>query len=351
MRARVAESPAEAGLFLALAPMDGVTDAVHRELMTDLHGGASGISMCVSEFVRVTDRPVVPHVLLRHCPELARGGTTRAGVPVLVQILGGAPEPMAATAACAVGLGARGIDINFGCPAKVVNQHDGGAAILKSPCRVETITAAVREAVPRELPVSVKIRLGWDSAERVEEVVRAAENGGATWITIHARTRVQGYKPPVDWHAIGRARRAVGIPVVANGDLCTPEDLERCAEASGCVAFMIGRGAMARPRLFRRIRGHGEPDLDVAWVSGLVREYAGRLVAAGRTDHAALGLVKQWLRLAAPASPSLETIFCAIKREHDLRRACTILNAWARARCSGAGSVKSTPAYSQSPDQ
>ncbi|MCA9657477.1 MAG: tRNA-dihydrouridine synthase, partial [Myxococcales bacterium] len=147
-RTQVARGPADAGLFLALAPMDGVTDAVFRDLMTGLFGGRSGISLCVSEFVRVTQQPAPKKVLLRHCPELRTDGRTAAGVPVFVQILGGDPQPMAVTARRAAELGAPGIDINFGCPAKTVNNHDGGATLLKYPARLRGIVAAVRDAVP-----------------------------------------------------------------------------------------------------------------------------------------------------------------------------------------------------------
>ena len=320
-RSVVARRPDAPGLFVALAPMDGVTDWVYRELLTDLHGGDSGISLCVSEFVRVTERRVVDHVLRRHCPELDHGGKTRAGVPVFVQILGGNPEPMAATAARAAELGAPGVDINFGCPAKTVNRHDGGATILKCPQRVEAITAAVRKAVDDRVPVTVKIRLGWSDADAVEDVARAAEHGGADWLTIHARTRLQLYRPPVDWPALGRAQAAVSFPVVANGDIDSVQTLRACGATSGCSAFMVGRGAMGRPRLFRQIRGATEPDLDLPWLSELLADYVRRLLAAGAPERAALGRLKQWLRLAAPAFPVLKDLFDVTKRSRTLDEA------------------------------
>lgn len=320
-RARVAPRPDAPGLFLALAPMDGVTDWVYRDLLTDLAGGRSGISQCVSEFVRVTRDRVQPQVLRRHCPELDHGGRTRAGVEVFVQLLGGQPGPMADSAALAAELGAPGIDINFGCPAKTVNNHDGGATILKTPQRVEAIVAAVRRAVPAAVPVTVKIRLGWDGPERLADIARAAEAGGGAWLTVHARTRMQGYRPPVDWSALARAREAIRIPVVANGDLVTVEDLRRCAERSGCHAFMIGRGSMGRPWLFRRIRGHAEPDFDPVRYRALLREYAARLLAGGAPERAALGRLKQWLRLGAPAFAEVDAMFQAIKVQRTLAEA------------------------------
>jgi tRNA-dihydrouridine synthase C len=322
-RQRVAARPTEPGLFLVLAPMDGVTDHVYRDLLTSLAGGQSGISLCVSEFVRVTRERVPPFVLRRACPELDTGGRTRAGVEVFVQLLGGEPGPMAETAALAAELGAPGIDINFGCPAKTVNDHDGGASILRTPCRIEGIVGAVRKAVPSPIPVTVKVRLGWDGAEHLAEIARRAEAGGAAWLTVHARTRLQLYKPPVDWAALGRARRAVRIPVVANGDINTPGDLQRCAAQSGCHAFMIGRGSMGRPWLFRRMRGEheGEADFDPARYRALLRDYTARLRAAGATEHAALGKLKQWLRLGAPAFAEVDALFQAIKALPSLEAA------------------------------
>lgn len=315
---RIARRPDAPGLFVALAPMDGVTDWVYRDLLTKLHGGDSGISLCVSEFVRVTRSVVVPKVILKHCPEVETGGRTAAGVPVFVQILGGQPEPMAGTAVRCVEMGAPGIDINFGCPSKTVNGSDGGATILQAPHRLEAITSAVRKAVPAAIPVTVKIRLGWENAEHVEDIVRAIEQGGATWLTIHGRTRMQGYRPPVDWTSIGRAREAVSIPVVANGDLNTVDDVEACADISGCSAFMIGRGSMGRPRLFRQLRGHREDELDAVWLCARLREYVQSILDTGGSEGVALGRCKQWLRLAAPASPIYAGLFASLKRSKEL---------------------------------
>ncbi len=315
---RVARRPDAPGLFVALAPMDGVTDWVYRDLLTKLHGGDSGISLCVCEFVRVTRSVVVPKVILEHCPEVETGGRTAAGVPVFVQILGGQPEPMAGTAIRCVEMGAPGIDINFGCPSKTVNGSDGGATILQTPRRLEAITSAVRKAVPDSIPVTVKIRLGWENAEHVEDIVRSIEQGGATWLTIHGRTRMQGYRPPVDWSSIGRARETVSIPVVANGDLNTVDDVEACAGISGCSAFMIGRGSMGRPRLFRQLRGHRDDELDAAWLCARLREYAQSILDNGGSEGVALGRCKQWLRLAAPASPIYAGLFASLKRSQEL---------------------------------
>lgn len=147
--------PSKVNLFLA--PMEGVTDWIMRDTLSRL----GGLDFCVTEFLRVT-KNLHPHkVFLRHCPELLNGSRTSSGTPVFFQILGGEPEPMALNALRAAELGAAGIDLNFGCPAKTVNRHDGGAVLLKSPQRLFTITQRVRELVPKEIPVSVKMRLGF----------------------------------------------------------------------------------------------------------------------------------------------------------------------------------------------
>ena len=315
-RSVVATRPDEAGLYLALAPMDGVTDAVYRALLTALEGGRSGISVCVSEFVRVTRDAAPAAVLRRDVPELTRDGRTPTGVPVFVQLLGGVAEPVAQTARTAAQLGALGVDLNFGCPAKTVNNHDGGATLLKYPRRIEEIVGRTRALVPAHVPVSMKMRVGWDSAEGIEEVAQAAEAGGAAWITVHARTRVQLYQPPVVWHALARARAAVKVPVVANGDLRTAADLAACAGQSECEAFMIGRGAMARPELFARLRGEagamarrmGRP----AFAELLVR-YHEALLVSGVTTSRALARVKQWLRMGSEMDGGLVPVFTTLK--------------------------------------
>ena len=320
-RDRIAARPGDPGLFLALAPMDGVTDGSYREVITALFDGRSGLSLCVSEFVRVVRQPVTDAVLRRHCPELDHGGRTRAGVPVFVQLLGGEPEWMALAGERAAALGAPGVDLNFGCPAKTVNRSDGGATLLKQPARVEAVTRAVRDAVPASIPVSVKIRVGWDDASPVVDIAQAAEQGGASWLTIHGRTRRQLYKPPVDWVAIGRAREAVTMPVVANGDLFGLDALWACARQSGCDAFMVGRGAMGRPELFAMVRGSREAALTTAEIRALLLSYIDQLRAAGASERATLGRLKQWLRMGGSLRADLAEWFDGAKRLQTLAEA------------------------------
>ena len=236
---------------LMLAPMEGVIDHTMRELLTDL----GGIDRCVTEFVRVTDRLLPPRVFHRLCPELATGGHTASGVPVYVQLLGGQAGVLAENAARAAELGAPGIDLNFGCPAKTVNRSDGGAIILREPERVHAITAAVRAAVPARVPVTVKTRLGYEDQSLFLDIVRGIAAAGADEIAVHARTRRHGYRPPAYWEEIARARQVVSLPVIANGEIWSPADALRCREVSGCEDLMLGRGALCRPDLPRLVAG------------------------------------------------------------------------------------------------
>jgi tRNA-dihydrouridine synthase C len=228
---------------LVLAPMDGVTDHLMRRVLSS----CMPFSFCVTEFVRVSATVPPDSVLRRDVPELSSGMVTASGTPISLQLLGGDPDRLAQTAQRAVLLGARSIDLNFGCPAPTVNRHDGGATLLKFPERIEAIVSAVRSAVPVDVPVSAKLRLGWDDPTAIIENSQRAARGGASWITIHGRTKMQGYTPPAYWRPIGEVRRALDIPVVANGELWTTQDLARCQEESGAIHFMIGRGALAEP--------------------------------------------------------------------------------------------------------
>jgi len=302
---------------LILAPMEGVTDAPMRAVQ----GESGTFTFGVSEFLRVAQLVPPKHVFIKHIPELKTGARTASGMPVQVQLLGGHAERMAAAAVVACELGAGAIDINFGCPAKTVNRHDGGATLLKFPLRIREIVAAVRAAVPALIPVSAKLRLGWDTLDAIDENAEMAAEGGASWITVHGRTREAGYAPPIHWEPIGRVRARLKIPVVANGDIWTLDDFRRCRDATGCRHFMLGRGALANPQLamqvamelgLRSSSAAGELD----WATLL-----NRLVARSREHYDAEGSrllrrLKQWLSLAARYGNF--TGFEAIKRASTL---------------------------------
>lgn len=293
---------------LILAPMEGVTDAPMRAFLTE----RGGFSFCVSEFLRVSQDVLPYRTFLKHVPELNQGAKTSAGVPVQVQLLGGDPEKLAQTALNAVVAGAAAIDLNFGCPAPTVNRNDGGATLLKFPERIRLIVHTVRKALPIEVPLSAKLRLGWDDPSAIHLNAEMAAEGGASWITIHGRTRMQGYTPPAYWQPIGEVKKRLSIPVVANGEIWTLDDFKRCQEQTQCEHFMLGRGALADPSLPRQIAGelgiqkeapHVDSPGSLDWHLLLTR-YAE--IAQGFSDRPFYVpcKIKQWIRMSHLRFPS-----------------------------------------------
>jgi tRNA-dihydrouridine synthase C len=309
---------------LVLAPMDGVTDALMREILTEL----CPFTHCVTEFVRVSTLVVPAHSFLTDIPELSTGAETNYGTPVQVQLLGGDAERMAESAKVAVSLGAKAVDINFGCPAPTVNRHDGGATLLKFPDRIESIVSSVRQALPPHIPVSAKLRLGWDDPRAILENADRAARGGAAWITIHGRTKMQGYTPPAYWKPIGEVRRALGIPVIANGEIWTLDDFKRCLDESQCRHFMIGRGALARPSFVNECaRELGLPVRpleadDYSW-KVLIAELITRATYRAERTERILSRIKQWLNYAHKQGCCPE--FDRIKRLQSLSEMCLAL--------------------------
>jgi len=310
---------------LILAPMEGVTDAPMRALQ----GESGSFTFGVSEFLRVAQTVPPKHVFLKHIPELRTGARTLSGMPVQVQLLGGSAERMALAAAVACELGARAIDINFGCPAKTVNRHDGGATLLKYPKRIREIVAAVRAAVPADIPVSAKLRLGWDTLDAILENADMAAEGGASWITIHGRTREAGYAPPIHWEPIGRVRERLTIPVVANGDIWTIEDFRRCRAATGCRHFMLGRGALANPLLAGHVAAElslpNGTDWKTDWPTLLRRLIGTSQSFIDPSTGRILRRLKQWLSLAARYGTFAE--FDDVKRATTIEELFAVLDA------------------------
>lgn len=250
---------------LLLAPMEGLLDFALRDTLTRVNAGGgvpisatgphpSGIDRCVSEFIRITDTLLPPRSFIRTMPELLTGGRTLTGVPVRGQLLGSDPTLLAENAARLAELGSHGVDLNFGCPANVVNRHGGGSALLDDPELIHRIVTAVRRAVPAHVPVSAKMRLGYNDDLRAEDNALAIESAGASEIVVHARTKVHGYRPPAYWERIADLRGVVTLPLVANGEIWTVDDALRAQAASGCASLMLGRGMVADPGLALAIR-------------------------------------------------------------------------------------------------
>lgn len=295
---------------LILAPMEGLADAPMRALLTAM----GGFDWCVSEFIRINDTLLPPRVFRRYVPEAEHGFRTAAGTPVHVQLLGSDPVALAENAAVAAALGAPAIDLNFGCPAKTVNRHRGGAVLLDEPEVLHAIIAAVRAAVPAAIPVSAKMRLGFRDRERMLDNARAVVDAGAAWLTVHARTKEDGYRPPAYWHEIARLRTVTGaLPVIANGEVWTTADHARCVAESGCSDVMLGRGAVASPGLALAIRRQQDCAGLPSWPA-LIDAQCEFVNAPDVHDQAATGRYKGWLAFLARTYIEAEALLPVVRR-------------------------------------
>ena len=318
-------------MTLLLAPMEGLLDFTLRDILTR----TGGVDRCVSEFIRVTGTLLPDRVFTRVVPELNHGSRTPAGVPVRPQLMGSDAVCLAENAAKLAALRPAGIDLNFGCPAKIVNRHGGGAALLDDPDLLAHIVGAVRRAVPADVPVSAKMRLGVNDASRAIECALAIEASGADELVVHARTKLDGYRPPAYWEHIAGIRAAVAIPVIANGEIWSVADAQRCREVSGCDALMIGRGMVCDPGLARAIKanatlptGHriDAGEVGLAWheLLPLIRDFW-RLVAAHIEPRARAGRLKQWLNYLRRRHPQAEAAFALVRTVNDPLRVLELL--------------------------
>lgn len=306
-----------------LAPMEGLLDFVLRDILTRV----GGVDHCVSEFIRVTHTLLTERTFLRVMPELANGGFTPSGVPVRAQLLGSDAVSMAENAARLTEFGPHGIDLNFGCPAKMVNRHGGGAMLLQYPEQLHSIVSAVRRAVPAHMPVTAKMRLGFNDDSRAVECAQALEAGGAEELVVHARTKADAYRPPAYWERVNDIRLAVKIPVVANGEIWTVDDARRCRQASGCDRIMLGRGMVTDPGLALAIRRgdeggvgaqHGATDPLVPWTDILpLMGGFWQLVVARLERRQQAGRLKQWLNFMRHRYPEAQEAYDALRILHD----------------------------------
>ena len=299
--------------MIVLAPMEGLLDFVLRDVLTQM----GGVDRCVSEFIRVSGSLLPERTFLRIMPELANGGFTSSGVPVRPQLLGSDPDYMAANAARVAGMGCDGVDLNFGCPAKQVNRHGGGAALLQDPEVLYRIVSAVRSAVPPHQVVTAKMRLGYDDDTQAEACAQALEAGGASEIVVHARTKVDGYRPPAYWHRIADIKAKVKTPLVANGEIWTVADALRAREESGCFDLMLGRGIVTNPGLGWAIQNHdrgGQGKGDVAWpeLAGPLMKFW-HLVGERVSPRHQAGRLKQWLNMMRRHYPQAEDLYQTLR--------------------------------------
>jgi len=300
--------------------MEGVIDHHFRTI----YSAIGGVDICVSEFVRVNDLPVSTKTLLRDCPELrgssaaeGRVSKTPGGTPVRVQLLGSNPHTLAQSAKTAALLGAAAIDLNFGCPARTVNNSRGGSILLKEPELVGQIVAQVRREVPSNVLVTAKIRLGFEDRSLYLDNAHAIAEAGADELCVHARSRADGYNPPAYWSYIANIVDVLDIPVIANGEIWNTEDWRRCKEASNCLDFMLGRGLIACPDLALQIKAYSRNETyqPLQWHQLLALLYQFYLDTKDSYPARFLGnRVKQWLFYLQMHYGEAEQFFHKIKR-------------------------------------
>lgn len=304
---------------IALAPMEGLVDEILRDILTRI----GGVDWCVTEFIRVSGRLHPQATYRKLAPELFEQARTKAGTDVHVQFLGSDPVCLADNAAFACTLGAPVIDLNFGCPARAVNNSRGGAILLKEPELMRAIVREVRNTVPAQVPVTAKMRLGFEDKERALDCARALTGGGAARIVVHARTRREGYRPPAHWEWVGFIQDIVDIPVFANGEVWSLSDWQRCRTISGVDHVMLGRGLVSRPDLARQIAAvrAGQPVVEMTWIDLLpeIRDfwYQTRKKLLPRYVP---GRLKQWLSMLSRHYSEALALFIAIRRETDCQK-------------------------------
>ncbi len=235
---------------LVMAPMSGITDYPFRQLAREM-----GCGLVFTEMVSAEG-------LLRKGEVLSK--IEKDDHPVSVQFFGSSPAVLAEAAVRAEALGADTIDLNMGCPAKQVVKTGAGVDLMHFPEKVREILVEMRKKV--KILLTVKIRSGWDENHiNAVEISKIAEDCGVNAVFLHPRTKVQGFHGQADWNLIGEVKRAVGIPVIGNGDVTTPALVKKMFEEAGCDGVMIGRGALGNPWIFKGNRsGSSEEEANIS---------------------------------------------------------------------------------------
>ena len=209
-------------------------------------------------------------------------------------------------------LGTPAIGLILGCPGKTVNRHRGGSVLLDEPDVVHQLVKAVRDAVPAHIPVSAKMRLGYLDRNFTLENAHAIEDAGASWVTVHARTKADGYTPPAFWDLLQPIRQALKINVIANGEIWNNQDAKQCLLESGCEDLMIGRGAVTTPDLTQCIRQNSDTPL-LSW-QDLVSLQIRFLNGGYKKEMNMVGRYKQWLGMMSKHYPEAKLLWDEVKR-------------------------------------
>lgn len=268
---------------IVLAPLTKGGNLPFRRLLVQLGATVTSSEMAVAS--KVVRRTRGEMALLRKAPEETCFG---------VQLVGRKPDQLARAAAIAEDRGAGFVDLNLGCPIDLFCRRGMGASLLQRPAKVRALVAAMRRSV--SIPVTVKIRLGWDEEKPTHlSIGRAAEDGGADAVTLHGRSRQQRYKRASDWEAVAELVRSLSIPVIGNGDLLTWRDVIRRWEQSGCASVMVARGALIKPWIFREIDERRDYLLTPAQRLGLLRAYRDLAIEHFGDDGHGLARVEEFL--------------------------------------------------------
>lgn len=230
--------------FLFLAPMEGIGDRCFRMAMASI----GGFDMAVRDFLRVPSNAHVKSLAVQYIADEI------APIPLVAQLMGSDPELMAAMAVEMQERGAPRIDINCGCPSNTVTGRGAGSSLLREPNFLHQVAKAVVEAV--SIPVSLKMRSGYENTSLFKENLLAAQESGVCYITLHPRTKVDGYGPPARWDLIAEAKSILSIPLVGNGDILSVDNAIEMLRITRCDALMIGRGCIINPFLFQQIKAH-----------------------------------------------------------------------------------------------
>jgi len=297
-----------------LAPMEGLADFYLRKLIAR----TGGYDLVVTEFLRVVDQLLPAHVFYRNAPELHNKGRTDDNTPVRLQLLGNQPEALALNAQRAIELGSQGVDLNFGCPSKTVNKSKGGAVLLNEPETLYQVVKAVKSAVPAGHVTSAKMRLGFNDNNLMVECADAIVQAGADELTIHARTKAQGYVPPAYWHLVGEFRARIPIPVIINGEIWNNVDAHFALAESKCDHLMLGRGAIRQPWLAKQIKDNNDDIESWPIMLLLVREFWA-LVRLQMSEKYCAGRLKQWLHYLKEIYPEADILFIDIRRLTDIQ--------------------------------
>lgn len=230
--------------YLILAPMEGVGDHCFRKAMASIGGFDEG----VRDFLRVPSNAHIASLAIKYQADEIKP------IPLAAQLMGSDPNLMAEMAREMEVRGAPRIDLNCGCPSNTVTGRGAGSSLLKDPSFLNQIAKAMVNAV--SIPVTAKLRSGFDDINLFKENLLAAQESGISYLTLHPRTKADGYGPPANWDLIAEAKSLLKIPVVGNGDILTVDDALKMLSLTGCDALMIGRGSVINPFIFHQIKAH-----------------------------------------------------------------------------------------------